>query len=42
MDRELKDKNTGKVLIQDPEWGTPYDLSSKSYAELEAALTKDI
>lgn len=41
-DRELKDKFTGDMLIQEPEWGTPYDLSRKSYAELEAALTKDL
>jgi hypothetical protein len=27
--------------VQEPEWGTPYDLSRKSYAELETALTKD-
>lgn len=41
-DRELKNKRTGDMLIQEPDWGTPYDLSKKSYAELEAALTKDI
>jgi deoxycytidylate deaminase len=40
-DRELKDKLTGDLLVQEPEWGTPYDLSRKSYAELETALTKD-
>jgi deoxycytidylate deaminase len=40
-DRELKDKRSGHLLVQEPDWGTPYDLSSKSYAELEAALTKD-
>jgi len=41
-DRELKDKITGDLAVQGPDWGTPYDLSRKSYAELEAALTKDI
>lgn len=40
-DRELKNKVTGALQVQEPEWGTPYDLSRKSYAELEAALTKD-
>jgi hypothetical protein len=40
-DRELKNKTTGVLQVQEPEWGTPYDLSRKSYAELEAALTKD-
>ena len=40
-DRELKNKTTGILQVQEPEWGTPYDLSRKSYAELEAALTKD-
>lgn len=41
-DRELKNKRTGKLSIQAPDWGTPYDLSKTSYAELEASLTKDI
>lgn len=41
-DRELKDPHTGYIQIQDPDWGTPYDLSTKSYAELETALTKDV
>jgi hypothetical protein len=41
-DRELKNSFTGQLEIQDPDWGTPYDLSAKSYAELETALTKDI
>jgi deoxycytidylate deaminase len=41
-DRELKDKISGALLVQEPVWGTPYDLSRKSYAELEAALTKDV
>jgi hypothetical protein len=41
-DRELKDRSSGTLHIQEPDWGTPYELSRKSYAELEAALTKDI
>lgn len=41
-DRELKNSATGHLDIQDPDWGTPYDLSAKSYAELETALTKDM
>lgn len=41
-DRELKDKRTGKLSVQSPDWGTPYDLSKTSYAELEVSLTKDI
>ncbi len=41
-DRELKNAKSGEISIQEPDWGTPYDLSKKSYAELEAALTKDI
>lgn len=41
-DRELKNTETGSLQIQDPDWGTPYDLSIKSYAELETALTKDV
>ena len=41
-DRELKNSRTGSLQVQDPDWGTPYDLSAKSYAELETALTKDV
>ena len=41
-DRELKNPITGNMQIQDPDWGTPYDASTKSYAELEFALTKDV
>lgn len=41
-DRELKEPMTGKLHIQDPDWGTAYDVSTKSYAELETALTKDV
>lgn len=39
-DRELKNKVGGQLEVQAPDWGTPYDQSSKSYAEVEAALTK--
>jgi deoxycytidylate deaminase len=41
-DRELKNPLTGYLQIQEPDWGAPYDLSTKSYAELETALTKDV
>jgi hypothetical protein len=41
-DRELKNPITGNLQIQDPDWGTAYDVSTKSYAELETALTKDV
>ncbi len=41
-DRELKSRRTGDMSIHEPDWGAPYDLSKKSYAELEASLTKDI
>ena len=41
-DRELKNRRTGMLSVQGPDWGTPYDLSKTSYAELEASLTKDI
>jgi deoxycytidylate deaminase len=41
-DRELKDTVTGQLRIRDPDWGTAYDVSRKSYAELETALTKDV
>ena len=41
-DRELKNRRTGMLSVQGPDWGTHYDLSKTSYAELEASLTKDI
>lgn len=41
-DRELKDRSSGTLFVQGPDWGTPYDLSKASYAELEASLTKDL
>ena len=37
-----KTKTTGTLSIHQPDWSTPYDLSRMSYAELEAALTKDM
>lgn len=40
-DRALKERRTGNMSIQEPDWGTPYELSKKSYADLEASLTKD-
>jgi deoxycytidylate deaminase len=41
-ERELKDKNTGIINIQNPQWGTPWQLSKVSYPELEAELTEEI
>jgi deoxycytidylate deaminase len=37
-DRELKDKQTGKLHIQDAEWGSAWDVSRVSYPQLEALL----
>ena len=39
-DRELKDKNTGRMDIGSPRWGTPWHLRRASYVELEAALAR--
>jgi deoxycytidylate deaminase len=39
-DRELKDANTGTLLIGQPSSGSPWYLSKKSYAQLEAELAK--
>lgn len=39
-DRELKDKMTGSLRIQDPEWTDPWHLGRESYTYLEAALEK--
>jgi len=41
-DRELKDKNTGIMKIQPPQWGTPWHLSRASYPEMEAKLSEGI
>jgi len=40
-DRQLKDKETGEMKIQPPEWGSPYDISKSSYADFEVSLTRD-
>jgi len=40
-DRELKDKNTGKMKFHPPRWGTPWHLSRASYPELEAELSEE-
>jgi deoxycytidylate deaminase len=37
-DRELKDKQTGRLHIQDAEWGSAWDVSRVSYPQLEALL----
>jgi len=39
-DRELKDKNTGKLLVGEPAWGGPWDLGRLSYIQLENELLK--
>ena len=41
-DRELKDKNTGIMKIQPPQWGTPWHLSRASYPEMEAKLSEGV
>jgi deoxycytidylate deaminase len=41
-DRELKNKDTGEMFIQDPSWGTPWHLPKRSPAELEAELSKEV
>jgi deoxycytidylate deaminase len=38
-DRELKDKQTGKMRVQEPEWLTPWHLARASYVEVEAKLS---
>lgn len=37
-DRELKNKQTGVLHIQDAEWGSAWDVSRASYPQLEALL----
>jgi len=39
-DRDLKNKDTGDMDVQLPEWGSPYDVSQVSYADFEVRLTK--
>lgn len=41
-DRELKDKNTGIMKIESPQWGTPWHLSRASYPEMEAKLSESV
>ena len=40
-DRELKDKLTGEMRMQAPDWGTPWHLRSVGYPEMEAALSEE-
>lgn len=40
-ERELKDKNTGTIHIQNPQWGTAWHLSRASYPDLEAELSNE-
>ena len=40
-DRELKDKLTGEMRVQEPDWGTPWHLRSVGYPEMEAALSEE-
>ena len=37
-DRELKKKETGEMLIQEPSWGTPWHLSKLSPSDIEVQL----
>lgn len=37
-DRELKKKETGEMLVQEPPWGTPWHLSRLSPSDIEAKL----
>jgi deoxycytidylate deaminase len=39
-DRELKDKQSGKMSVQEPEWLSPWHLARTSYVEIEAKLSK--
>jgi deoxycytidylate deaminase len=39
-DRELKDKESGKMSVQAPEWLSPWHLGRTSYVEIEAKLSK--
>ena len=40
-DPELKDKDTGAMLIHEPSWGTPWHLAKVSYVEIEARLSEE-
>src|SRR5260221_6950540 len=37
-DRELKDKISGKMMIHEPDWGSPWHLPRRSYVQIEAEL----
>jgi deoxycytidylate deaminase len=41
-DRELKDKNTGAMHIQLPDWGPPWHLPRVSYVDIEAQLSEEV
>ena len=40
-DRDLKNKETGNMEVQAPEWLSPWYLGRASYVEFEAKLSKD-
>jgi len=40
-DRDLKDKVTGIMKIQPPDWGMPWHLPKLSYVEIEAELSRE-
>ncbi|MEO5331141.1 MAG: deaminase [Magnetococcus sp. YQC-5] len=39
-DRDLKDDSTGNRQIGEPDWGSPWDTTRLSFADLELAITK--
>jgi deoxycytidylate deaminase len=40
-DRDLKDKTSGNMHIQQPEWGTAWHLPRSSYIQIEAELARE-
>jgi hypothetical protein len=40
-DRELKDKISGKMMIHEPDWGSPWHLPRRSYVQIVAELAKE-
>ncbi len=40
-DRDLKDKDSGKMDIQKPDWGTAWHLPRSSYIQIEVELAKE-
>lgn len=40
-DRDLKNDTTGVMDMGDPEWGSTFELTRVSYAEMEALLSRD-